>query len=1211
MPMPRLFKKLSRKHLRQGSQTPTGSVDVEFEPPPLMSASASVMSTPPNGSPYFLSVDAFFDKSSPPISQTANGQVPIFSPNGGSYPPPLLPPIGDGVPQDDFSKDLWEAWASATTNPKTGKADRILQQLENGVAGAMAKESQGAVVMAGIQTGLDAVSGMEAIEKGLNSFMQGMPVLMNALDEVAKLHPFVGVAVMAFKAVWALEQKRRENDGRILALHMEMKQMMGVLTQLRNVKDAEEVAPDGTTIKGRMQEIVKGTADDIKACANACDTYSKKRLVVKVLKGPIWEGKLVKFVGIFTKRRSELEFALSVHTALSVDSANRTISSVDQTTQEMNAKMDMMMKMFQKFVSPEQKEMERIIEQRGGQARLNDEAALQVQYEFEAKSGGSQENNAKSTKSLGLDDLKEDLHTDPDAAIEQNMAKFTRKFEVQKRQIIDELSRVVEHTGDRVISAVTAGPHDKIVDLDVHTSWRGSVKTRHFVLGLRDHFHERKAKDLQEENVTDEEHRDQTTMAVSKADEWALEWINVVRVQQISEAFDDDASGFVTVAEANAFTAMRPSNWSLPKWIAYWSIGHHQAMQDYVTKIVELQAKMFAILPRISPNNKTSVNEYISSVYARVKTLVASVNSCYVNAALQERFASYISGEEFVLPLLYLLLERHFEIIRVCQTRTVHKNELWDASNTLDFLFDAVETRVEILQSTFKQQKLDPKQQFKSFSNGLYEYWNDFEWYWDDKRVQERGNEEYAYDDSSEAQDVDLNKILNHPLDQQLLDLDAYAVSPNIQSDSIASLFGRWHGFSYSLESVWPCEAMFSMSLEPSSSQGEVRPPAGPRSFPARFPTEYYTGTWNTAMETLSGTAGLEEDPAEHSLTFVFKRTEYLRFAPAPVQLKTSKARALWTFAISAVRYDVRRDRWAWSFFKERRDSRRRFIELYVRSTAFGTPLTGLENEELKRLTKILTTSDTRFYYSLAEQEIRATTDHIGQVKGTFNTVDLCESPYCITKPDIIREDLQKAHQPHHDLMKVRRVLHMPEFGDTYRNAKAALQRARTFFSAGGEDNDSESEVDTEDEAGHAPLSAKRLSRIPGLAISIPEAAPSLGPASGHPMSAISVSRGDTVPTGPPCCGCSKPVTQPCWYCVQCAGKSFICWDCDAKGEVSFGEHDFHSHDLVRVSELIIEKEFSIEERFAEMEERLGRIDGGMAGMEQMLEQVLDMMKRD
>jgi hypothetical protein len=62
---------------------------------------------------------------------------------------------------------------------------------ENGVAGALVKETKGAAIMDGIKTGLEVVGGMEAIEKGLNTFMEGMPVLMNALDEVAKLHPYV------------------------------------------------------------------------------------------------------------------------------------------------------------------------------------------------------------------------------------------------------------------------------------------------------------------------------------------------------------------------------------------------------------------------------------------------------------------------------------------------------------------------------------------------------------------------------------------------------------------------------------------------------------------------------------------------------------------------------------------------------------------------------------------------------------------------------------------------------------------------------------------------------------------------------------------------------------------------------------------------------------------------------------------------------------
>jgi hypothetical protein len=56
---------------------------------------------------------------------------------------------------------------------------------------AQAKQGTANVIINGITTGLEVVGGMEAIEQGLNTFMEGMPVLMNALDEVAKLHPYV------------------------------------------------------------------------------------------------------------------------------------------------------------------------------------------------------------------------------------------------------------------------------------------------------------------------------------------------------------------------------------------------------------------------------------------------------------------------------------------------------------------------------------------------------------------------------------------------------------------------------------------------------------------------------------------------------------------------------------------------------------------------------------------------------------------------------------------------------------------------------------------------------------------------------------------------------------------------------------------------------------------------------------------------------------
>ena len=78
----------------------------------------------------------------------------------------------------------------------------------------------------------------DAIEKGVNTFMEAVPVLMKALDEVAKIHPFISgtcesvlytcasiddflVAVLAFKAVYTLEVKRRSNDKRVIALYVE------------------------------------------------------------------------------------------------------------------------------------------------------------------------------------------------------------------------------------------------------------------------------------------------------------------------------------------------------------------------------------------------------------------------------------------------------------------------------------------------------------------------------------------------------------------------------------------------------------------------------------------------------------------------------------------------------------------------------------------------------------------------------------------------------------------------------------------------------------------------------------------------------------------------------------------------------------------------------------------------------------------------------
>ena len=60
--------------------------------------------------------------------------------------------------------------------------------------------------------------------------------------------------------------------------------------------------------------------------------------------------------------------------------------------------------------------------------------------------------------------LKAELLNDPDIAVANNLESFERKFMMQQRDLAAEMRRIIHHQGDRIIGAVTAGPHDRIID---------------------------------------------------------------------------------------------------------------------------------------------------------------------------------------------------------------------------------------------------------------------------------------------------------------------------------------------------------------------------------------------------------------------------------------------------------------------------------------------------------------------------------------------------------------------------------------------------------------------------------------------------------------------------------------------------------------------------------------------------------------------------
>ena len=107
-------------------------------------------------------------------------------------------------------------------------------------------------------TGIASEIDLKMVEDQIKRFGESSKILMSALDEVAKVHPFIGgacrpfpfslstfdtaltdvrfclkwaVAVLAFKAVVTLELKRKSNSKKIVTLDLQMSDMVSILLE--------------------------------------------------------------------------------------------------------------------------------------------------------------------------------------------------------------------------------------------------------------------------------------------------------------------------------------------------------------------------------------------------------------------------------------------------------------------------------------------------------------------------------------------------------------------------------------------------------------------------------------------------------------------------------------------------------------------------------------------------------------------------------------------------------------------------------------------------------------------------------------------------------------------------------------------------------------------------------------------------------------------
>ncbi|KAG9021177.1 hypothetical protein FS842_006781 [Serendipita sp. 407] len=344
-----------------------------------------------------------------------------------------------------------------------------------------------------------------------------------------------------------------------------------------------------------------------------------------------------------------------------------------------------MLKLFRMLDSPGEKELLKIVERNGGaEAYLEDEKKLN---DLASSKSCQLQNKQGVIDNVKLGEVKQSLKEDVDKSLNFNLTIFQKKLELQITQFTLAMDHTVRRETDRVISVITSGPHDRVVDKvghqqtllrhgspivqDLHLiwkemGWKSTVKARHFVLAVHDYFVQKLStvaaaqERLETGTVYSEDGEGAAPSVISEAhpktehqtdDSWTLDCINLSRVPAILEAFDDDGSGFINVVEVNQFTSSRPKNWSLLHWIAYWAEGWHYTIWDYRGKIGSILDAMEELLDsgEIHKANKSLIDYYLlSEELLQVDQMVRSV-APYTEEntyTLEEKIRPYVDEEE-------------------------------------------------------------------------------------------------------------------------------------------------------------------------------------------------------------------------------------------------------------------------------------------------------------------------------------------------------------------------------------------------------------------------------------------------------------------------------------------------------------------------------------------------------------------------------------
>jgi hypothetical protein len=232
--------------------------------------------------------------------------------------------------------------------------------------------------------------------------------VLSSLEALTKVHPFLGIAVIPFKAVVSLELRRRENDRRTLVVITQMADMMSHLSalptqqvvntiqqsQLHDVLvDVKVYGPHQLPHVQSIQCLVTHRAKSLTAAtplmfitkasllASVIFFFTRKApltyRVVKIIKSSSWQEKLEDFAQAFSDLKNTLKMKLLLIINSLAGDTNSIVSSTDR-------KMDEILKLLRRRTEFEI-ELSEFIQNNGGieNSVTNDEFMKRLIKKFE------------------------------------------------------------------------------------------------------------------------------------------------------------------------------------------------------------------------------------------------------------------------------------------------------------------------------------------------------------------------------------------------------------------------------------------------------------------------------------------------------------------------------------------------------------------------------------------------------------------------------------------------------------------------------------------------------------------------------------------------------------------------------------------------------------------------------------------------------------